>query len=69
MVAVDAAVERDGLAAEMILQVHDELVFEVEPAAAQQLAVRISALMEGVLSLAVPLRVEVGIGSNWREAH
>jgi DNA polymerase-1 len=53
----------------MILQVHDELVFEVEPGAAQELAPRISGLMEGVLSLAVPLVVDVGVGSNWREAH
>jgi DNA polymerase-1 len=69
MLAVDAAVERDGLPAQMILQVHDELVFEVEPGAAQELAPRISGLMEGVLSLAVPLVVDVGVGSNWREAH
>jgi DNA polymerase-1 len=53
----------------MILQVHDELVFEVAEAAAQALGGRVRELMEGVLPLRVPLVVEVGVGRNWREAH
>jgi DNA polymerase-1 len=53
----------------MILQVHDELVFEVpepEVAAAPE---RIRERMQGVLSLRVPLVVDVGVGRTWREAH
>jgi DNA polymerase-1 len=69
MVAVDAALESEGLPARMILQVHDELVFEVEQGAADDVAARVRALMEGVLPLRVPLVVDVGVGRNWREAH
>ena len=69
MVAVDAAVESEGLPADMILQVHDELVFEVEPAHTEQVVARVRSLMQGVLALRVPLVVDVGIGRNWREAH
>jgi DNA polymerase-1 len=69
MLAVDAAVEEEGLAADMILQVHDELVFEVDAAEADAVGQRVRALMEGVLPLRVPLVVDVGQGRNWREAH
>jgi DNA polymerase-1 len=66
MVAVDAAPD---LPARMILQVHDELVFEVPEAAAKGTGERIRELMGGVLALRVPLVVDVGTGRNWREAH
>ncbi len=69
MVAVDAALEAEGPPARMILQVHDELVFEVPEAAQQALGQRVRELMEGVLPLRVPLVVDVGVGRNWREAH
>jgi DNA polymerase-1 len=69
MVAVDAALEAEGLPARMILQVHDELVFEVAESAAERVGGRVRELMEGVLPLRVPLVVEVGAGRNWREAH
>jgi len=69
MVAVDAALESEGPPARMILQVHDELVFEVPEAAQQALGERVRELMEGVLPLRVPLVVDVGVGRNWREAH
>jgi DNA polymerase-1 len=69
MVAVDAALEAEGPPARMILQVHDELVFEVPEAAQQALGERVRELMEGVLPLRVPLVVDVGVGRNWREAH
>ncbi len=69
MVAVDAALEGEGLPARMILQVHDELVFEVEEGAAGSVGDRVRGLMEGVLALRVPLVVDVGTGRNWREAH
>jgi DNA polymerase-1 len=69
MVDVDAALGAAGLRARMILQVHDELVFEApaeEAGAVGELARR---QMESVFALAVPLVVEVGSGRNWREAH
>jgi DNA polymerase-1 len=51
------------------MQVHDELVFEVEASGAQDVAALVQHEMESVTALAVPLVVEVGIGPNWDEAH
>jgi DNA polymerase-1 len=53
----------------MIMQVHDELVFEVEASSARDVATLVQQEMESVASLSVPLVVEVGIGANWNEAH
>jgi DNA polymerase-1 len=69
MVAVDAALGAEGLPARMILQVHDELVFEAAESARERVGERVRELMEGVLALRVPLVVDVGAGRNWREAH
>lgn len=69
MVAVDRALEEAGLAATMILQVHDELVFEAAPDALAALTVLVREHMEGVAQLSVPLVVDLGHGKNWREAH
>jgi len=69
MVAADRALDGAGLAARMILQVHDELVFEV-PRAELPVARRlVQEKMESVLPLGVPLAVEIGVGRHWREAH
>jgi DNA polymerase-1 len=54
-------------AAHMVLQVHDELVFEVPAAHAPALARAVRQTMEHVAALAVPLRVEIGAGPNWRD--
>ena len=69
MVAVDRALERTGLAATMILQVHDELVFETVPAEREALSGLVRSHMEGAARLSVPLVVDLGHGRNWREAH
>lgn len=53
----------------MILQVHDELVFEVLAKNALEISVDIQKMMESVVLLTVPLKVEMGVGSNWDEAH
>ncbi|TPW11166.1 MAG: DNA polymerase I, partial [Halothiobacillaceae bacterium] len=53
----------------MIMQVHDELVFEVPEGAATLLAPQIQQTMSQAAQLAVPLVVDVGIGKNWDEAH
>ncbi len=52
----------------MILTVHDELLFEAPEALADRTAARVRELMEGAVSLDVPLTVDVGIGANWKEA-
>jgi DNA polymerase-1 len=69
MVAVDRALESAGLGARMILQVHDELVFEVPRAELPVVTRLVQEKMENVLPLGVPLAVEVGVGRHWREAH
>ena len=69
MIRIDAELERRELPARMIMQVHDELVLEVEGGSAQEVAHLVQHEMESVASLAVPLVVEAGIGANWDEAH
>mgnify|MGYP000634559197 FL=1 len=53
----------------MIMQVHDELVFEVRESYLEKANVMIHKLMESSMELAIPLKVEVGVGNNWDEAH
>jgi DNA polymerase-1 len=69
MVEVQAALRDAGLRARMLLQVHDELVFEAPEAELARLRALVKARMEGVYALSVPLVVDVGVGGNWREAH
>ncbi len=54
---------------EMVLTVHDELVFEVDESIAEEAAAYVKKAMQGVMSLSVPLTVDAGWGKNWREAH
>ena len=53
----------------MIMQVHDELVFEVEEASVESAGPHIRRLMEGAADLQIPLLVDLGVGDNWDEAH
>jgi DNA polymerase-1 len=53
----------------MIMQVHDELVFEVEKDFVKQAEAQIRESMESAAALKVPLLVDVGVGDNWDEAH
>lgn len=69
MVAVDNFLQQEQLNARIIMQVHDELVFEMEESLVADLTPQICTLMSGVLSLDVPLLVEAGVGDNWDEAH
>ena len=55
--------------AQMIMQVHDELVFEVETSSVDELSSRVKELMEAAVGLDVLLEVEVGVGDNWDQAH
>ena len=69
MLAVDAWIEASGVDARLMMQVHDELVFEVADDAVDTLSERVVALMSDIGWLDVPLVVEVGTGDNWDEAH
>lgn len=69
MVEVDRVLEAEKIEATMILQVHDELVFETTEAARSDLSAIVRDRMEGVAELRVPLTVDLGFGANWREAH
>lgn len=69
MVRTDAALRAGNLASRMILQVHDELIFEVPQAEVEQMRTLIRELMESVISLHVPLVVDVGEGPSWADAH
>ena len=53
----------------MLMQVHDELVFEIEKAAAPEIIQQINARMSEAAELSLPLLVDTGIGDNWDEAH
>jgi DNA polymerase-1 len=69
MIAVHAWLQTERPDARMIMQVHDELVFEVAEDAVESVRDQVVELMNGAASLAVPLLVEVGVGMNWDEAH
>jgi len=68
MVRIDDALEAGGLRAAMLLQVHDELVFECPPEELEALTGLVKREMEGVRALTVPMLVDVGTGENWRDA-
>ncbi|WP_316976084.1 DNA polymerase I [Shumkonia mesophila] len=69
MVKLPAALEAANLSARMLLQVHDELVFEVPDAETEATAAVVKAVMEGAAKLDVPLVVDTGIAQSWDEAH
>ncbi len=66
---VQRVLDSENRVTKMIMQVHDELVFEVPEAEVQWLRVEIPRIMAGVASLKVPLLAEVGVGPNWDKAH
>ncbi|MAI93849.1 MAG: DNA polymerase I [Halieaceae bacterium] len=69
MLAVDEWLDEAKVPARMIMQVHDELVFEADASAIEEVCARVSDLMSSVGLLDVPLVVDVGVGNNWDEAH
>ncbi|TDJ26843.1 MAG: DNA polymerase I [Gammaproteobacteria bacterium] len=69
MLTVDAWLAESSINAKMIMQVHDELVFEVVEDQVTELSSVVTSLMEGAAELTVPLVVDVGVGDNWDEAH
>lgn len=69
MIKVDGAIAENNLASKMIMQVHDELVFEVPGDEVTQTMELIRDAMQDAAKLAVPLVVDIGVGNNWDEAH
>jgi DNA polymerase-1 len=69
MLAVQRAIDRERRASAMILQVHDELVFEVPDTEVEWARAELPRIMASVAELKVPLIAEVGVGANWDEAH
>ncbi|HEV3421566.1 MAG TPA: DNA polymerase I [Candidatus Acidoferrum sp.] len=67
MISIDARLKKEKLAAKMILQVHDELLFELPVKEKSKLEKLVKEEMENVHKLAVPLVVEIGTGPNWRD--
>ena len=67
MIAIDDRLRKEKLTARMILQVHDELLFEAPAKEREALEKLVKEEMEGVHKLAVPLVVEIGVGPNWRD--
>jgi len=68
MLAVDTSLREHGLASRMLLQVHDELVFEVAPGELDRLRELVTQTMCGAFELTVPLAVSIGTGRSWAEA-
>jgi DNA polymerase-1 len=69
MIQVDHWIRTEQPPVRMIMQVHDELVFEVADGAVDEASEHIKAIMQGAAELEVPLIVDTGIGDNWDEAH
>jgi|TARA_B110000908_G_scaffold2935_1_gene3996 DNA polymerase-1 len=69
MIKVDEWLASSGLNARMTMQVHDELIFEVDAAQVDALVAGVKSAMEGAADLLVPLIVDVGVGDNWDQAH
>ncbi len=69
MIEVDARLRREGFAGKMLLQVHDELLFEAPDAEVPRLKEVVRECMSGVAQYRVPLKVEVGAGHSWADAH
>jgi DNA polymerase-1 len=68
MLRVRAALAEAGLASRMLLQVHDELIFEVAPGELEALTALVTAEMGAATTLSVPLAVSIGTGRSWAEA-
>jgi DNA polymerase-1 len=69
MIAVDQWLNTEKMDARLVMQVHDELVLEVNSKQADQMGKKVAQLMAGAAELKTPLIVDVGIGNSWDEAH
>ncbi len=69
MIRIDRKLKEEKRATRMLLQVHDELVFEVPEQELEDIRVLVKQEMENAVKLDVPLQVDIGVGKNWSEAH
>ena len=69
MIAVQHWLDESSAPARMVMQVHDELVFEVAEDSVDEVRAEVVALMSAAAELAVPLKVDAGVGTNWDQAH
>ncbi|MCX6143933.1 MAG: DNA polymerase I [Ignavibacteriales bacterium] len=69
MIEIDHAFTKQALQSQMLLQVHDELVFEVKKKEEKEVRTIVEKLMRNAMKLNVPIVVEIGVGKNWLEAH
>lgn len=69
MIQIHQEMKKNKMQSKMILQVHDELVFEVKDEEIDEMIHLAKEKMENAITLKVPLKVDIGIGSNWEEAH
>ena len=69
MIAIDKEMEKRKMQSKMLLQVHDELVFDMHQSETMELKALVKEKMEQALSLQVPLIVDIGEGANWLKAH
>jgi DNA polymerase-1 len=69
MINISNRLEQEKLESKMLLQVHDELLFEVPEKEKEVMSRLVREEMEHAVKLEVPLKVDMGMGSNWAEAH
>lgn len=69
MIRVQDMLQKEGFASKMLLQVHDELVFDVPKDELDKLIPRVSELMSGAMKMSIPVKVDAGTGNDWLEAH
>ena len=67
MIRIDDTLKSNALESKMLLQVHDELVFEISPSELDQVQELVKREMENAAQLSVPLVVDLGVGANWLE--
>jgi DNA polymerase-1 len=69
MIKIDTAIQSGDIAAKMLLQVHDELIFEIDDEKIESESKKIKGIMENIIDINVPLIAEGGSAKNWAEAH
>jgi DNA polymerase-1 len=69
MIRINDRMRREQFTGRMILQVHDELIFEAPEQEIERLRDLVKSEMEGVLEMSVPLKVDISWGNNWSEVH
>ena len=69
MISIDKAFRANSLKSKMVLQVHDELVFDVHVSEKEIVKEMVKNTMEQIYTTKVPLKVDIGFGHNWLEAH